>query len=793
MWRKKIHIYIAPQRSERGSACLAMLAEYYGRYISLIDAAKLCAVTKDGCGMEQIRRGALSLGFRPEMRGADLSSLKEGNRPCIVTVNREFAVLERLSDKKAVLCSPDRGRISMEPGAFLSVCGGEALFLIPPEGEFEADRRSMSPFRYALSVIGRAETKHVVNYCFHLISISALMLILPSFTSAFTNAFYASGRGAEILSIEGIFASLIIFIVTLFAVEISNVNAFASYSASVSTRCRMDFVWSSLNLPMDFYSVRSDGYFMESAYQALCAGYFLSKQVVEMLIRPVMALFCLIVVARISVPCCAAVLVSVFFLCVLTVYFAGYEDDRGKIVWTESGQAGGFLLDGLKAIRSIRNSGSEFVFFREYVRLNRRSAKSMRRYNIVGGIFEGMPLMTGNITRIILLLLGTYFIYRGKLSMGSLIFIHGLYCITQSYIADAIFSGKNILSIRNSLENLEGIYREAQDAENAGVSCLDPIPRKPGSEKTAQQGVRPEEAAPQGLRPEEPEKGAGTESPEKGAGSENPEKAVLSESPEKGAGTEMPGEDAGTGETKELRKLRGHVEIRNVSFGYNRYGSATLHDISMDIPVGSSVAIVGASGSGKTTLKKLICGRHRPWEGVILYDGIPAEKIPVEVLANSIASVDQQIILFADKVMNNIRMWDETQLDADVILAARDAEIHDQIILREGAYDYIMDDNGEDFSGGERQRIEIARALSMDPSILVLDEATSALDTIVENRIVKNIRNRGITTIVVAHRLSTIRGCDRIYVMDSGRIVDSGTHEELMRTCPLYRTLVTVE
>ncbi len=240
-------------------------------------------------------------------------------------------------------------------------------------------------------------------------------------------------------------------------------------------------------------------------------------------------------------------------------------------------------------------------------------------------------------------------------------------------------------------------------------------------------------------------------------------------------------------------KLKGDLEVRNVTFGYSRLGKPTVTNFSMHIKPGSRIAIVGPSGCGKSTISKLVTGLYRPWEGEILFDGKPIQDIPRGVFTGSVAMVDQDIVLFEDTIANNIRMWDETIADFEVILAARDAQIHEDILQRPGGYSWKLTENGKDLSGGQRQRLEIARVLAQDPSIVVLDEATSALDAKTEYDLVQAICQRGISCIVVAHRLSTIRDCDEIIVLDQGRIVERGTHDELYAKGGAYTELVTSE
>jgi len=244
---------------------------------------------------------------------------------------------------------------------------------------------------------------------------------------------------------------------------------------------------------------------------------------------------------------------------------------------------------------------------------------------------------------------------------------------------------------------------------------------------------------------------------------------------------------------EEYHKLTGNLEMKKVTFGYSPLSDPLIEDFDLSLKRGSKIAFVGASGCGKSTLSKLISGLYKPWSGEILFDGKPIQEIDRSVFTGSLAVVDQDIILFEDTIANNIRMWDTSIEDFEVIMAARDARLHEDIMKREGGYHYKITEGGKDFSGGQRQRMEIARVLAQDPTIIILDEATSALDAKTEYEVVQSIKDRGITCIVIAHRLSTIRDCDEIIVMDRGKVVERGNHEELYAKGGLYTQLVSNE
>ena len=243
-------------------------------------------------------------------------------------------------------------------------------------------------------------------------------------------------------------------------------------------------------------------------------------------------------------------------------------------------------------------------------------------------------------------------------------------------------------------------------------------------------------------------------------------------------------------ELPDVAKLAGEIELRDVTFGYDRNLPPIIEHFSLKIKAGERIALVGPSGCGKSTILSLVSGLYEPWEGEVLFDGKPRKAIDRMTFVNSVSVVNQDVTLFEGTIADNVKMWDESIEDFAMVVACNNAQIHQEIMERPGAYQGVVSERGKNFSGGQRQRIEIATALAKEPTILLMDEGTSALDSATESKVMQHLYHEGMTMIIIAHRLETIAQCEQIYVIEHGHITQHGTHDELRQMDGLYSNLL---
>lgn len=489
------------------------------------------------------------------------------------------------------------------------------------------------------------------------------------------------------------------------------------------------FFWHVLHLPMRFFTQRFPGEIATRVAINDRVAQLLSGELATTLLNVVVISFYALLMFRYDAWLAALGVVTAVLNVAALQYVARRRIDLHQRLLQDRGKAMGTAMGGLVTIENLKATGSESDFFARWSGYYTKVVNAQQELGFQDQLLSALPPLLLAVSNTLLLGIGGLRVMEGSMSMGMLIAFQALMLAFLNPVGTMVTLGSTAQEMKGDMDRLDDVMRT--EAQYAPV-----------------------------LPPAEAEAAA----PAAGA-----DAAALP------------------------AKLSGHLELRRVSFGYSRLEPALIQDFSLVLKPGSRVALVGGSGCGKSTVTRLVSGLYEPWAGEILFDGRPRAEIPRGVMAASLAVVDQDIFLFEGTVAENLSMWDGTVPEAALIEAARDASIHDDLAARVGGYTGKIEEGGRNFSGGQRQRMEIARALVGDPTIVVLDEATSALDPSTEKEIDDNLRRRGCTCLIVAHRLSTIRDCDEIIVLDRGKIVQRGTHDELKDVEGPYRQLIAME
>lgn len=524
---------------------------------------------------------------------------------------------------------------------------------------------------------------------------------------------------------------LVVMIVTCFVSTVLQAiqnTVLMRFQVRLSLSTASKFINQIFRMPMQFFVQRLPGELCNRISSCDSVAELVSGQLIEVVINLVSTVFFLILMLLYDVPLTViSVSLTVLVIIIFKITSERVKNKSFKIEM-EGGKLSGITMSGIEMIESLKASGSENDFFMQWSGQQAKVILENQRLVKTNTANAIVPETISQIQSILILAIGALRVMDGHLTIGMLMAFQVLQAHFASPINSFLSLGAQLLSA------------------NADMQRIDDVMEYP-TPKIFKDDFGEEESSLQSY-------------------------------------------DSGRIFYAPIKKLEGYISLKNAVFGYSPLAAPLINGLDIEFTPGKRIALVGATGSGKSTIGKLISATYPLWSGELMFDGKPLSEIDRKTFAASVSVVNQSISLFEGTIKDNITMWNTTIPEDVYIQAAKDACIHDVITSRQGGYFSQVSEGGRNFSGGQRQRLEIARALATNPRIIIMDEATSALDAITEQTVDQNIRRRGCTSIIIAHRLSTIRDSDEIIVLDHGNIVQRGTHDELMEQGGMYSELV---
>jgi ATP-binding cassette subfamily C protein len=714
---------------ECGAAALGIILSYFGRIVPLAQLRQECGVSRDGSTAANIVKAARRYGLKAKGFKKGLEALQQLRCPYIVFWNfNHFLVVEGWGRHRVYLNDPSTGPRTVSLQEFDESYTGVVLVMEPGTDFRQGGRRPSLVLALWQRLRG---SWGAIAYCV-LVGLVRVIpgLAIPVFTQIFVDQILVQGRQDWL---RPLLLGMLITALLRGGLTGLQLRYLRRLKIKLAVGLSAQFLWHILRLPVSFYAQRYAGEVANRASLNDKVADALSGRLATTVIDVAMMGFYALVMLQYDLVLAS---MGIFFagVSLLTLqWVARQRTDTNIRLVQEYGKAVGVTIAGLQSIETLKSSALESDFFARWSGYYTKAINAQQELGIQSQFLSTLPTLLSALASMLLLVVGGLRVMEGNLSLGMLIALQSL---MQSFLEPV----GRLVDLGSTLQELEGDLNRLEDVLSNEVE------------------PRLQEARI-------------TQLPEK-----LPEKSQKS--------------SASLKDASGLYRLQGRVELCNLTFGYSPINPPLIEGFSLTIESGQRVALVGGSGSGKSTVVKLVTGLYQPWVGEIYLDGQLLSQIPRSVLANSIAIVEQDLLLFSGTVRDNLTLWDVTIPHRNLIQACQDAAIHEVILSLPGGYESELLEGGTNLSGGQRQQLEIARALVNDPSVLVMDEATSALDTETERIIDRNLRRRGCTCIMVAHRLSTIRDCDEIVVFDQGKVVQRGTHEELQQLKGVYSHLI---
>ncbi|TMM12365.1 MAG: NHLP family bacteriocin export ABC transporter peptidase/permease/ATPase subunit [Actinobacteria bacterium] len=711
---------------ECGAAALGIVLAYFGKWVPLEDLRTACGVSRDGSRAVNVLRAARSYGLEGKEMRLDPPDLDDLELPIIASWNFNHFVVINGTSKAGVHLQDPAVGSRSVTWEEFDVSFTGASLVLGAGKDFVRDGKAPSATRGLMRRLVGAYPALVL--CL-LAGLGLLVpgLLVPAAVRIFVDQYLGAGdRHWLWVLVAAMAGAAIVQIAFTWLQQLVLLRLSTKLSLSMSTR----FFSHALRLPVDFFAQRYAGHVVNRIQLNDQVANLLSSQLSSTLLSCFTAVF---YVTLMAIYDWQLTVITLVLACgnvvVITRGREGRSDGYSRAAAAQ-GAVMATMAGGLASIEAIKATSEESSFFSRWAGHQAKAMNAWDELSLSVSVTSAAPVMLTSISAAAVIGAGAWQVIGGHLSIGTL---------TAFQVLAAGFMGP--------IARLVGFSQIVRQTA-AGLVLLDDVLDHPA----------------------------------------DPDLEVAASS--SGDGRSGDGRSDGGHATQQPLTLAGALELREVVFGYSPLEPPLIEGFSLRLEPGQRVALVGGTGSGKSTVARLAAGLAQPWSGSILVDGTDRRRLPRTVLAATLSLVDQDICLFEGSVADNITLWDPTITEEAMVRAASDAAIHDDIARRPGGYERAILERGADWSGGQRQRLEIARALATDPAILILDEATAALDTLVEAEIDQRLRARGCSCLIVAHRLSTIRDCDEIVVLDAGRPVERGRHEDLVALDGLYAALV---
>lgn len=715
--------------TECGAASLGIVLGYYGHFVPLSELRRVCGVSRDGSKAANVIKAARKYNLIAKGFKKSIQQLKDLSPPYIVFWNFNHFLVVNGFGRDKVYLNDPAAGPVTVSLDEFGKSYTGVVLTMEPGPEFKKNKKPAG-------IIGSLSSRLKGSWGGILLCLAAGFLLAfprlltPAITQVFIDRVLIDSRQDWLRPLLLCMGTIAILQGLLIRFQLVFLKRLL---IKLSTVTSSQFIWHSLNLSVDFYSQRLSGEFGSRTILNDKVANALTGQLAMSFIDTIMMGFYLLLMGVYD-TLLTGITASFAALNFAALYWiAKSRVDLSNRLLLEQGKLMGFAVSSIQSIETIKSSGTEADIFSRFAGFYSKTVETQQDLHLRSRIVSSIPTLLNLLTVALVLTIGSFRVINGGLTIGMLIAYQLL--------------ARSFLQPIDRLVNFANVIQEL----GADISRLDDVLQTP-IENAREAG------AAAGHAPRKQQANGFTRS-----SVANP------------------------------LTLDGKLEICSLYFGYNELEPPLIQDFSLKVEPGQRIALVGPTGSGKSTISKLISGLYIPWQGTIQFSGVSREHLSQAMLAESLSVVEQNTFLFAGTIRENLTLWDRAVPESNIVAACQDAEIHSTIAQLPDGYDTLVGEGGDMLSGGQQQRLEIARALVRNPSILVLDEATSALEPATEFKIDRNLKRRGCSCLIVAHRLSTIRDCDEILVLDKGRIIQRGSHENLKQQNGLYQALINCE